>query len=295
MLWAGVVLPAEPAVNPTLATLLLTLLLAGIGALQYAGTRAQKRRQQVIERLTRIVEEQQVAADSAVEDLNRFAYAASHDLRAPLRAINQLAQMIVEDTHEVLPQDSRGDLELLQSRAQRMDLLLRGLLDYSRCGRSPEEPEDVDLREAISEVMARLEGAERITLHYGSVPRSVYASESAVKRVLHHLLQNTLKHHDAQLATVRIAFEPEGQICRVIYHDDGPGISYRHRENIFEVFHTLRSRDEVPTSGMGMAIARRIMKGEGGSIRLKESQGRGAVFELIFRQRPEPQLLARAA
>ena len=216
------------------------------------------------------------------EELDRFAYVASHDLKSPLRSIDQLASFIAEDAGERLDEASRSDLNLMRERVNRMDGLPDDLLAYSRIGRKESRAEDVSTETVVAEAVNLLglpTGSKVAT--DPSLPK-VHAPRVAVELVFRNLIGNAFKHHDRQTGKVNISYrEPDGQVEFAV-QDDGPGIPDEFREQVFEMFRTLKPRDVVEGSGMGLAMVKKSLESFGGGIQLDPNQGRGATFRVTW-------------
>lgn len=212
------------------------------------------------------------------QELDQFAHVASHDLKAPLRSVDQLASFIEEDAGPILPVETKEDLELLRSRVARLDRMLDGLLQYSRIGRRDSGATWVDVAQALDGLEQLYLAHENFRLEIvGELP-NVWAPEAAVDLVFRNLLMNAVKHHDRGWGVVRVEGLKEHD--HVIYYveDDGPGIEPRFKDRIFGLFETLRPRDEVEASGIGLSIVKKAVEAAGGSVALVPREGRGARF-----------------
>ena len=222
------------------------------------------------------------ALERSNEELDRFAYVASHDLKAPLQGIEQLARIIEEDVGEQLPAESREDLALMQKRVQRLKNLLDSLLQYSRIGRGESQAEYVDLGELCRDLGELMPPNGEFSIAQGDELPPIYAPRPALELIFRNLVGNAVKHHDRERGRIEISAEQtaDGVVVRV--SDDGPGIPIEYGERIFELFQTLKRRDEVEGSGMGLALVRKTVQNLGGSIELLPGEGRGATFRLYF-------------
>lgn len=212
-------------------------------------------------------------------DLDDFAHVASHDLKAPLRGIDRLAMFIEEDAGELLPSESRRDLATLRGRVERLDALLDGVLEYARLG-GPPDAVTTDVGDVIDEVVDLYVPADRfrVTKH-GPLP-AIPAARTNVEILFRNLVMNTVKHHDQDRGEIRITGDEAADGIRYTVEDDGPGVPTRHATRVFELFQTLRPRDEVEGSGMGLAFVRKVMETSGGTVHLEPRDGRGALFHL---------------
>lgn len=221
-------------------------------------------------------------------DLDDFANVASHDLKAPLRAVIKLAAFIEEDAGEQMPEESLADLRLLRSRAERLDNLLAGLLDYSRVGRTAVLPELLEPTPTIIELADLYVPEERFDFVVEGHLPAVYAPRAAFYLVMRNLVMNSVKHHDLPHGTITLSARPDGDFVRYRLEDDGPGIPVQFSAKVFQLFETLRPRDEVEGSGLGLAMVKKTMETVGGSVELVPGSGRGAAFEVLWPGRPGP-------
>lgn len=215
-------------------------------------------------------------------ELAEVAHAASHDLLAPLRAIDNLLAWL--DGSSPMPEDMNRErlFELLQSRTRRMRGMVDGLREYARAGRTAEDQEKVDLQALFTEVVALADAPPGFRIvACGPLPR-VQTVRVPLRHVLLNLITNAIKHHDRTNGNVEVIASRHGNSLILDVRDDGPGIDPRFAERIFKMFETLRSRDEVEASGVGLAIVKKWAEAIGGSVVLVPGQGRGATFRLTW-------------
>jgi signal transduction histidine kinase len=211
------------------------------------------------------------------EALQQFAYAASHDLRAPLRGVRQLASWIQEDDGQNLSPQSHQRLEALQRRAERLDHLLSGLLAYSELGAGAFEAEAVDTQAMVEEIADLLQ-AEGVRIDAEELP-VLHTQRAPFALVFRNLLSNAVKHGGRN---VRVRAKEAGPFVRFSVEDDGPGIPREYQERVFRLFQTLRPRDEVEGSGMGLSLVKRAVEGRGGTVELESAVGEGATFSFTW-------------
>ncbi len=213
-------------------------------------------------------------------ELDQFAYSASHDLKAPLRAVHNLARWIAEDCL-LLPETARRDLQLMEQRIVRMERLLDDLLAYSRIGRVQHRVQRVDSRELVRDVIKLLALPEGFTIVIGKLP--VLSTEhTPLEQVFLNLIGNALKHHDRADGRIEIAARDLGDKVEFVVRDDGPGIPAEYHEQVFQMFQTLKPRDEVEGSGMGLALVKKIVENQGGVVTLASKPGQGAAFHFTW-------------
>ena len=211
-------------------------------------------------------------------EIDRLFYAVSHDLRAPLRGVANLATWIEEDLAEGKEEEVRQHVKTLQGRVARMDDMLSAVLDYAKVGNREVELETVDVSEILEQMAADddlVPGS--FVLTWTSMPTLV-THASSLRGVLVGLVENAVKHHDRPSGLVTISAEEAGAFWRFRVVDDGPGIPPRYRERVFHLFATLRRRDEVEGSGMGLAIVQKIVVSQGGTIAVEDVEPRGSAF-----------------
>ncbi|WP_145057375.1 sensor histidine kinase [Lignipirellula cremea] len=213
-----------------------------------------------------------------VQELDNFAYAASHDLKAPLRGIHALANWIEEDASEALPERSRKHLQTLLQRIGRMERLLDDLLTYSRVGRVNGSATRVPVRKLLDDVIDLQSPPPGFVFDLPETMPVLLTEQAPLEQVFRNLISNAIKHHNRKDGRITIRCTDLGSAHEFHFQDDGPGIAPRFHEKIFQMFETLRPRDEVEGSGMGLALIRKIVENAGGQIRVESDLGAGTTF-----------------
>jgi signal transduction histidine kinase len=215
-------------------------------------------------------------------DLEDFAYVASHDLKAPLRGIDNAAKWLEEDLHDSLSDDSRNILSLMRNRINRMEKLLDDLLTYSRAGRTDTAITETNVRSMIDNIIQVLSPPAHIAVRVeGELPVIVTAS-AQLEQVLRNLINNAIKHHDKQQGEVVVSCVGDRDAVEFFVRDDGPGIAPEFHDRIFKLFQTLKRRDEVEGSGMGLAVVKKLVEQQNTGITV-HSQGDGKGTEFRFK------------
>lgn len=220
-------------------------------------------------------------------DLDQFAYVASHDLKAPLRAISTLSAWIEEDLDEKLSDDEREQLRLLRSRVQRMDSLIDGILQYSRAGRLATGIDTVDTAKTVREIVDILALPDGMKVTIADTLPVLETRKLRLEQVIQNLISNAVKyHHDPEHGHIEIGCRREGEgRWRFWVQDDGPGIAKEHHERVFLMFQTLQPRDRVESTGLGLSLVTKLVEEEGGRVTLVSSEGEGARFEFTWTAR----------
>ncbi|OUS36203.1 hypothetical protein A9Q94_10080 [Rhodobacterales bacterium 56_14_T64] len=208
------------------------------------------------------------------EDLESFTFIASHDLKTPLRGIDNLVSWIVEDEDSSLSEESLHNAERLRTRVKRLENLLDGLLEYSRLGRMEVQETSVDTLSLCSDIAEYLAPPEGFVISVSDQLPTLTTSKTALETVLNNLISNAVKHHDRETGKISVFAEDLGDQIRFSVSDDGPGIDPMHHKRIFEAFQTLSPRDKVDTSGIGLALVARIISTAGGTCEVLSVAGK---------------------
>ncbi len=237
------------------------------------------------------VRRQQAAANAQLvqqltqsnKDLEHFAYIASHDLKSPLRAISALSHWIEEDIGAAGTATLHKHLETLRRRVARMEKLLHDLLEYSRIGsKQAQAPaEIVDGRALAEDTVYLAAPPPGITVEISEGFDRIRLCRIPLQHVLLNLLTNAIKHHDKPTGNVSVNVEQRDGEYHFSVIDDGPGIAAEYHEKIFEMFQTLKPRDEKEGSGMGLAVVRKILALYRCEITV-HSNGRGTEFRFTW-------------
>ena len=217
------------------------------------------------------------------QELDQFTYVASHDLKAPLRGIQHLTNWISDDAAAVLPTASRAHLAKLTGRIQRMEKLLDDLLLYSRAGRLHHMPELVDTAQLVRNTVELLAPPTGFCVCADASLPLLIAERIPLELIFRNLIDNAVKHHEQPHAGhIVITATEQEQVVLFSVTDDGPGISPEFHERIFQLFQTLKPRDVVEGSGMGLAIVKKLVEYRGGRIEVESRPGQGATFRFTW-------------
>lgn len=229
------------------------------------------------------------------EELQKFAYVASHDLKAPLRAMSNLATWIADDIKSIVTSRLKESnlkpftleskpivtimeyVKLLKSRVGRMESLIDGLLEISRVGRMHKEIELVDTNKVVIGIKDELDCGDKLTI--SNVLPTIHFNKVRITQVLSNLISNAFKHHhDINNASVVVSSKIENEFFVFCVADNGPGIDPKFHEKIFEIFQTLKPRDDLEATGIGLSIAKKIVEDCGGSLWVESDGKNGSNF-----------------
>jgi PAS domain S-box-containing protein len=218
-------------------------------------------------------------------DLEEFAYVASHDLKAPLRGISHLVDWIAEDIGTAASAETIDNLRLVRGRVVRLQSLLDGLLAYARIGHSKSSFEEVDIPAVVQEIVSVLSPPSGFTIGCEGEMPPLHTHRASILVVLQNLIGNAIGHHDRTEGHVTVSMRLDNGVAEFRVGDDGPGIAPRFHERIFVIFQTLASRDDVESSGIGLAIVKKRVEGHGGRIRVEsEPPIRGTTFIFTWKE-----------
>lgn len=237
------------------------------------------------------LEQSNVELERSNYDLDQFAYVASHDLKAPLRGIDSLAAWISEDAGAVLPEESKGHLSKLRARVQRMERLLEDLLVYSRIGRTDGQIETIDTATLLADIADLQAAPAGFTITLADNLPTLQTYRAPLELVFRNLIGNAIKHHHNPAAgeiTIQAQKQDQGAFIQFTVADNGPGIDEQHHKRIFLMFQTLRPRDEIEASGMGLAIVQRTVEYRGGTIWVESALGAGTKVHFTWPNRSTP-------
>lgn len=218
----------------------------------------------------------------ANRELDAFAYSVSHDLRAPLRAVDGFSRILVEDFSPQLPEEAQGLLARVRRAAQQMGQLIDDLLAFSRLGRAPLATRNVDMGEMVRKIAAELcEGLEDRDIDLRIDELAVAQGDpKMIRQVWINLISNAIKYTQTRpQAVIEVGSETDPEDGEIYFiRDNGVGFDMRHVGKLFRVFQRLHGVEEFEGTGVGLAIVQRIIQRHGGSIWAEAEVGRGACF-----------------
>ncbi len=218
------------------------------------------------------------ALNTANEELKNFAYVVSHDLKAPLRAINQLAGWISEDYASSFDAEGREQMQLLRSRARRMHDMIEGILQYSRVGRLHEQEELIDIAQLLEDVIRFLAPQPIISISLiGQFP-VITGEKLRVFQVFQNLIDNAIKYNDKAQGEIEVSCLNNATEWIFYVADNGPGIAPQYQQKIFHLFQTLTAKDQSESTGIGLSLIEKIVHSWQGKIWLESDGVQGSKF-----------------
>jgi signal transduction histidine kinase len=218
------------------------------------------------------------------DELERFAFIAAHDLKSPLRAVDNISQWLEEDLEDVLPESSKKHLDEMRKRIRLMDKMLDDTLEYARVGAKIESQSNdvVSGRQLMEEIIALLDLPPEFNINIGKNLARFNMQKLPLQQVLFNLVNNAVKHHDKPHALIEVDAVESPTEFMFSVRDDGPGIDPQFHQKIFEMFQTLQPRDKSKGRGMGLAMVRKIIIANGGTIKVESALGEGTLFRFTW-------------
>ena len=240
-----------------------------------------KRAEGEIRDLNQELERRNTELTALNKELESFSYSVSHDLRAPLRAVDGFAQAVIEDYSNQLPEECQRYLRTIRDGAQRMGVLIDDLLAFSRLSRMGLQARMIDMRKLVKECLVDLEGQTQnrtIDVRISELSPG-FGDVSLLKQVWFNLLSNALKYTRGKpTAVVEIGSERNNEEIVYFVRDNGVGFDMRYANKLFGVFQRLHRQDEFEGTGVGLAIVQRIVTRHGGRTWAESDLGQGATF-----------------
>jgi two-component system, sensor histidine kinase and response regulator len=219
--------------------------------------------------------------EAANKELEAFSYSVSHDLRAPLRAVDGFSSVLLEEFSAEMPPEAKLLLDNVRTGAKQMNQLIVDLLRFSHVGRQPMSKHTVNLSTLVHEVLEDLrkkQAGRRIEIQISELPDCV-GDLSLLRQVLVNLLSNAFKFtRQREQAMIEVGCRQQGGEQVYFVRDNGAGFDMRHVEKLFGVFQRFHRADEFEGTGVGLSIVQRIIQRHGGRIWAEAEVGKGATF-----------------
>jgi PAS domain S-box-containing protein len=213
------------------------------------------------------------------QELEMFAYVASHDLQEPLRMVASFTKLLEEKYKDKLDEKANKYIAFSVNGAKRMQELINSLLDYSRIQRADTEPEELDCNEIVNEVILNMSNIKEtgVKINYLELPK-VYSNKIQLSQVFQNLISNAIKYRSSRPLVIDISAKKEKDKWLFAIKDNGIGFDQEHAERIFELFERLHSTKSYEGTGMGLAICKKIIEKQGGGIWAESEADKGSTF-----------------
>ena len=215
-------------------------------------------------------------------ELKEFAYIVSHDLKAPLRAIDSLTKWIAEDYKGDLDTEGQDLIQTLKNRVIIMNQLIDGILQYSRISRVNSKSETTDLNEIIQYVWTLEKPAEHFSLNIEKPLPKIFVNYNKIQELFQKIIQNAIRFNDKEKAIISINWSEDKDYIYIDFQDNGIGIKEKNFDEIFKIFKTLEKKKYKNQIGIGLTLAKRIVEIYNGEITLISKIGAGTTFTISF-------------
>jgi signal transduction histidine kinase len=258
------------------------------GAIEHARLRLQLQQSEEQLQAERIaLEAERQCAQAALEHRNQelqcFVHTVSHDLKAPLRGIANLSKWIEEDLQGALPVAAQQQMTLLRNRVDRVQSTIDGLLDYALSGQRDVASESVEVAQLLAEVIDSLSPLPTFCIEIAPMP-ILTTNRLHLFQVLANLIGNAIEHHHKADGSIRIAVRELKDVYEFSVADDGVGIAPEQHERIFGMFHALNPQNRSDSTGIGLAIVKKIVEAQNGTIWLESEVGIGTTFYFTWKK-----------
>jgi len=212
------------------------------------------------------------------EELNEFAHFISHDLRAPLRGIHSLATLLLKGQNTAKSSEDKEILNLMIYSVERMHNLIENLLEYARTGKTKDPIVDSPLADILDEIQSLLNPPDAITISYDRDLPSLTGQRTLITQVFQNLISNAIKYNDKEAGSIDICFEADDDHYHIAVKDNGPGIAPKYHKKIFGLFERLETDQNVESTGVGLALVKKITEQHGGRVSIESEFGQGSTF-----------------
>lgn len=210
------------------------------------------------------------------EELNEYAHVVSHDLKAPLRNIDTLVSWVIEDNKDGMGEGCLNSLNLVLSNVEKMDFLIKGILDYSTIDRLESEDRQINFNIVVDEVLRTILVPKNIQITVQENFPNLFGNALRFKQVFQNLIQNAIKYNDKENGTIEVGFHEKENHFEFFVKDNGMGIDAAYFDRIFKVFTKLESNNS--SSGIGLSIVKKIVQFYNGEIWLESQLEKGTTF-----------------
>lgn len=217
------------------------------------------------------------------EELQHFSYAVSHDLKAPLVNISSLISLVKKSHINEMSDKLRTIFSHIEKSSNRSNNLVSTTLEYSLAGREEQQVTTFQLDKLLDDICSIIKIPEGVDVLYNQDLPTIVGSQIQMEQVLTNLIVNAIKYHDKDKGTVRVSVEKvkENRV-KILVVDDGPGIKEKYHQSIFNLFGSANEVSRPDSTGIGLAIVKKLVEQAGGEIKLASSEGKGSTFSFTW-------------
>lgn len=248
--------------------------------LLYTANEEKTRSEQAVHELNQTLNLRAEQLARSNEELERFAYVASHDLQEPLRMVSSFLQLLQKNYKETLDERANKYIDFAVDGATRMRKLILDLLTYSQVSNKKEQPVAVDPNKLMEGIIVDYHPRimkRNVALHIEELP-VVMGNEMQINQLFRNLISNAIKYNNSERPEIHIGSVDQGQRIEFFVKDNGIGIEEKFREKVFIIFQRLHQKGEYTGTGIGLAICKKIVELHGGKIRIESTPGEGTTF-----------------
>ena len=217
-------------------------------------------------------------------ELDQFAHIVSHDMKAPLRGIDNVVSWIEEDHKEELSPKVADYLQLIKGRVIRGENLIQGLLSYARIGKDENHKEELNIHSLVEEVLENFAVSAGTRINLSPLLPVIYSEKLPLLQIFSNLIGNAIKYNDKEEGEISVYHKEYADQWEFYVKDNGPGIGQNYHEKIFLIFQTLQERDSFESTGVGLAIVRKILDSRNEKIYVSSEPGKGSVFSFTWKK-----------
>ena len=217
-------------------------------------------------------------------ELDQFAHIVSHDMKAPLRGIDNVVTWIEEDHKQELSPKVADYLQLIKGRVIRGENLIQGLLSYARIGKDQNHEEELNIHSLVEEVLENFTVNTGTKVNISPLLPVIYSEKLPLLQIFSNLIGNAIKYNDKEQGEISVYHKEYADQWEFFVKDNGPGIGKNYHEKIFLIFQTLQERDSFESTGVGLAIVRKILDSRNEKIFVSSEPGKGSVFSFTWKK-----------
>ncbi|MDG2431650.1 ATP-binding protein [Flavobacterium sp.] len=210
------------------------------------------------------------------QELNEYAHVVSHDLKAPLRNIDTLINWFIQDNDAILNDDNKKSLQVILSNVEKMDFLIKGILEYSSIDKVDTQDRLIDFNIAVNEVIRTINVPESISISIEEKLPTLFGNAMRFKQLFQNLIQNAIMYNDKSQGSIQIGVIDNDTNFQFYIKDNGIGINELYHKKIFNIFTKLESNNQ--SSGIGLSIVKKIIDFYEGAIWLESEENKGTTF-----------------